>query len=146
MGSAPLDVRCNAIRAAWSCDTLDKAQTFIKGQGEQQSKLLLENYIGSTYSPSSSQHIDSIDPKTGKVFANIPTTSADDVEEALRAATVAFKTWSKTTAATRSKYLQRVAQLIRENRELLAVWESIDQGKTLARARIEVDRAESNFR
>jgi acyl-CoA reductase-like NAD-dependent aldehyde dehydrogenase len=35
--------------------------------------------------------------------------------------------------------------LMEENRELFAVWETIDQGKTLERARIEVDRAVSNF-
>jgi acyl-CoA reductase-like NAD-dependent aldehyde dehydrogenase len=143
MTSSP-DAHCDAIRDAWTCDTLEKAQAFIGSQGPQP-KLVMENFVGNTFKPAS-QHIDAVDPKTGKAFAKIPITSASDVEEALKMATAAFKTWSKTTAATRSKYLQRVAQLIQENHELLAVWESIDQGKTLARARIEVDRAISNFR
>jgi acyl-CoA reductase-like NAD-dependent aldehyde dehydrogenase len=34
---------------------------------------------------------------------------------------------------------------MQEHREVFAVWESIDQGKTLQRARVEVDRAISNF-
>jgi acyl-CoA reductase-like NAD-dependent aldehyde dehydrogenase len=67
------------------------------------------------------------------------------VDSAVLAAEAAFKTWSKTTRAERSKYLQRIAALIQENRELFAVWESIDQGKTLERGRVEVDRAVSNF-
>jgi acyl-CoA reductase-like NAD-dependent aldehyde dehydrogenase len=67
------------------------------------------------------------------------------VDSAVLAAEAAFKTWSKTTRTERSKYLQRIAALIQENRELFAVWESIDQGKTLERGRVEVDRAVSNF-
>ncbi|KAI0121057.1 aldehyde dehydrogenase domain-containing protein [Xylariales sp. AK1849] len=144
MGSLPLDAGCNAIHDAWECDSLDKAEVFIKGLGSE-AALVLENFIGNNFSASPEYHIDSIDPKTGKVFAKVPVSNAAEIDEALQAATTAFKSWSKTTAATRSKYLQRVAQLIQENRELLAVWESIDQGKTLARARIEVDRAVSNF-
>ena len=35
--------------------------------------------------------------------------------------------------------------LIYAHREVLAVWESLDQGKTIERARIEVERAVSNF-
>lgn len=91
-------------------------------------------------------YVDSINPKTGKSFARVPISSAAQVDHALQAATDAFKKWSRTTAAFRSSLLQRVAFLIEENKELLAVWESIDQGKTVARARVEVDRAATNFR
>ncbi|KAI1866733.1 uncharacterized protein JN550_007586 [Neoarthrinium moseri] len=143
MGSVSSEARCSAIRDAWGCDSLDKAEAFIQAQGEN-GRLAMENFVGNAFAPSS-QHMDSVDPKTGKAFAKVPISSAAEVDEALRKATAAFKGWSKTTVATRSKYLERVAQLIQENRELLAIWESIDQGKTLARARIEVDRAVSNF-
>lgn len=144
MGSVPVDAQCNAIRDAWSCDSLDKADAFLKA-GTGQNTLELENFVENNFTPSS-KHIETINPKTGDVYAKVPVSSADEVDTALKCATEAFKTWSKTTAVTRSKYLQRVAQLIQENRELFAVWESIDQGKTIERARVEVDRAVSNFR
>ncbi|KAH8646778.1 aldehyde dehydrogenase domain-containing protein [Xylariales sp. PMI_506] len=145
MGSIANDARCKAISDAWACDTLEKAEAFIKAQGSQPG-LVLENFVASGFTASQSgQHLDAVNPKTGKAFAKVPVSSADEVEAALKVATAAFKSWSKTTAAVRSKYLRRIAELLQENRELLAVWESIDQGKTLARARIEVDRAISNF-
>lgn len=145
MGStASGDARCSAIRDAWACDSLEKAEAFLQAQGNN-GRLVMENFVGNSFA-GSSQHIDATNPKTGQAFAQVPISSAAEVDEALKSATAAFKSWSKTTAAVRSKYLQRISQLIQENRELLAVWESIDQGKTLERARIEVDRAVSNFR
>ncbi|KAH7250903.1 Aldehyde/histidinol dehydrogenase, partial [Fusarium tricinctum] len=105
-----------------------------------------QNYVSNEFDTSSpANFFDSINPKTGKSFARVPISSAAQVDHALQAATNAFKTWSKTTAAYRSSLLERVARLVEENKELLAVWESIDQGKTLARARVEVDRAATNF-
>lgn len=145
----------STIQDVWSCDTLEKAEAFIASprhaSDESRYKIMMQNYVGGSFTTSpttsaSSQYIDAINPKTGKGFGQVPISSADQVEHALRAATEAFGAWSTTPAAARSKHLQRVAGLIQENRELFAVWESIDQGKTLERARIEVDRAVSNFK
>ncbi|KAI0142202.1 putative aldehyde dehydrogenase [Pestalotiopsis sp. NC0098] len=143
MGSVTTEARCKAILTSWDCNSMEKAENFLATQ-DSGAALELENFVSNKFSPSS-QHLDAINPKTGKVFARVPISSAEEVDFAVQNATEAFKTWSKTTAAARSKYLQRIAQLIQENHELFAVWESIDQGKTLARARIEVDRAISNF-
>ncbi|KAK7914343.1 aldehyde dehydrogenase (AldH12) [Apiospora marii] len=147
----------SVIQDVWACDTLEKAEAFIASprhasDDESPYKIKMQNYVGGAFTtPSSSsttttsQYIDAINPKTGRVFGQVPISSADEVEHALRAATEAFGSWSAKPAAARSKHLQRVAGLIQENRELFAVWESIDQGKTLERARVEVDRAVSNF-
>ena len=130
--------------ALWEYNTLEKAHLHLKHNKD--SPLVLQNYISNTFISSSLENqIDSFDPKTGKVYSHIPLSSASDVDHAVRAAETAFKSWSKTTRAERSKYLQKIAALIQENRELFAVWESIDQGKTVERARVEVDRAVSNF-
>lgn len=91
------------------------------------------------------EYIDSFEPKTGKIYSRIPISTVADVQDAVDAATEAFQAWSRTPRAERSRYLQRIAALIQQNREVLAIWESIDQGKTLERARMEVDRAVSNF-
>ncbi|KAK8075165.1 aldehyde dehydrogenase domain-containing protein [Apiospora hydei] len=154
----------SVIQDVWLCDTLEKAEAFIASPHHASSssdeggryKIKMQNYVGGSFTepPSTStttatatsQYIDAVDPKTGKTFGQVPISSADEVEHALRAATDAFGPWSTTPAAARSKHLQRVAQLIQEHRELFAVWESIDQGKTLERARVEVDRAVSNFK
>ncbi|ETS84095.1 hypothetical protein PFICI_02120 [Pestalotiopsis fici W106-1] len=143
MGSLSTEAGCQAIREAWNCTSLEKAESFLTTQGSS-APLELENFVSNKFNPST-QHLDAINPKTGKVFARVPVSSAQEVDEAVKNATDAFKSWSKTTVAVRSKYLQKIAQLIQENHELFAVWESLDQGKTLARARVEVDRAISNF-
>jgi delta 1-pyrroline-5-carboxylate dehydrogenase len=145
MGSIATEVRCKAICEAWNCNSLEKAEGFLSSQASGAAPLELENFVSNQFSPST-QHLDAVNPKTGKVFARVPVSSAEQVDEAVKSATEAFKTWSKTTVAVRSKHLQRIAQLIQENHELFAVWESLDQGKTLARARVEVDRAISNFK
>lgn len=139
MGSIATENRCKAICEAWNCNSLEKAEA------SRAAPLELENFVSNQFSPST-QHLDAVNPKTGKVFARVPVSSAEQVDGAVKSATEAFKTWSKTTVAVRSKHLQRIAQLIQENHELFAVWESLDQGKTLARARVEVDRAISNFK
>jgi acyl-CoA reductase-like NAD-dependent aldehyde dehydrogenase len=130
--------------ALWECNTLEKAHLYLTHNKD--SPLKLQNYISNTFiSPTSPNHIDSFNPKTGTVYCHIPLSSASDVDHAVLAAETAFKRWRKRTRAERSKYLQKIAALIQENRELFAVWESIDQGKTVERARVEVDRAVSNF-
>lgn len=149
MGSVTTEGRSPTLEQVWACDTLEKAEGFIKSQQAQGgSGFTLDNYVGNSFDRSSGggNSLPAINPKTGKVFAQVPVSSGGEVDTALQAATAAFKSWGKTPPPVRSKYLQRVSQLIQENKELFAVWESIDQGKTLARARVEVDRAVSNFR
>ncbi|EON98491.1 putative aldehyde dehydrogenase protein [Phaeoacremonium minimum UCRPA7] len=148
MGSVSADGRSPTLEQVWACDTIEKAEALIKSQQAQERPgFTLDNYVANSFDRFSGggKSLPAINPKTGKVFAQVPVSSAGEVEKALQAATAAFKSWSKTPAPVRSKYLQRVSQLIQENKELFAVWESIDQGKTLARARVEVDRAVSNF-
>ncbi|KAK6820922.1 aldehyde dehydrogenase (AldH12) [Apiospora arundinis] len=144
-GESP-EFGCSTIQDVWSCNTLEKAQALIADGGY---KIRMQNFVGGSFtsSPSSTttSYIDAINPKTGKAFGQVPISSAYQVEHALRAATDEFKDWSTTPVTIRSRHLRRVADLIQEHHELFAVWESIDQGKTLPRARIEVDRAVNNF-
>lgn len=129
--------------AIWSCNTLEKAHQYLAQN--KQSPLALLNYISNNFTSHFSRYIDSFNPQTGQLYAQVPLSNSQDVDNAVLAAETAFKTWSKTTRTERSRYLQKIARLIEENRELFAVWESLDQGKTVERARVEVDRAVSNF-
>lgn len=129
----------------WSCDTLEKATSLIRSRSRP---LILQNYVsGELGLPASisTEYIEVFEPKTGALFAKLPCTQSDDVQDVIGHARIAFQTWSKTTRAERSCYLRRISELLQKHGELFAVWESIDQGKTLERARIEVDRAISNF-
>ncbi|KAK4167189.1 putative aldehyde dehydrogenase [Cladorrhinum sp. PSN259] len=132
-------------RDIWTYDTLEKATDFISSRS---APISLCNFVGGHFisaKPASTQQIESFEPKTGRLLYTLPCTSPTEVEEAIGYARAAFPSWSKTSRAERSATLRRISELIHEHRELFAVWESIDQGKTLERARIEIDRAISNF-
>lgn len=134
------------MKNIWSCNTIEKAQSYLQTAFKTSSHIIISNYVGNSFiSKTANLYMDSFEPKTGRKYCKVPITSSEDVDSAISNAKEAFKTWSKTSRALRSKHLRKIADLIEENRELFAVWESIDQGKTLERARIEVDRAVSNF-
>lgn len=129
----------------WTLSTITAAESHLEDPSF--TPFTLGNLINGSFSSHPSElYIDSYNPKTGQVFARVCDTSLEQVNEAVEAADRAFPSWSATPPSTRSKYLLRVAGLIEERKELFAVWESIDQGKTLPRARAEVERAVSNFR
>jgi len=69
------------------------------------------------------------------------------VELAVSAANQAFPAWSVTPKEKRSEILLRLASLIDENIEQLAIAESIDNGKPLSLAKlVDIPRAAANFR
>jgi succinate-semialdehyde dehydrogenase/glutarate-semialdehyde dehydrogenase len=85
---------------------------------------------GSTY--------DVEDPATGTRVGTIPWVSGAETGRAIDAAQEAFLTWSMTTAAERAEKLQRMAQLVRDNLDILATMLTLEQGKPLAEARGEM--------
>lgn len=108
----------------------------------------LENYIdGNLIAPLSSRFLDCINPATAEVFAQIPDSNEQDVELAVNAAKKAFTIWSKTSNEERFKILNRIADLIDENLEELALAETNDNGKPLwLSKKVDIPRASSNFR
>ena len=74
---------------------------------------------------------ESINPYTAQPWATIPRAGAEDVDAAVRAARGAFESWSRTTAVTRARLMRRLAELIAENAERIAVVETTDNGKLI---------------
>lgn len=108
----------------------------------------IANYIaGSLQAPLNGKYIDNINPATGEVYSQIPDSDAKDVDEAVGAAKMAFERWGKTPAEERFRILNRIAELINENLDALALAESNDNGKPLwLSKRVDIPRASSNFR
>ena len=91
--------------------------------------------------------LDNYNPSKGEVYAKIANSSSEDVEKAYHAAKEAFPMWSNTTIEERSSILLKIASLIEENLEDLAVAEALDNGKPLSLAKtVDIPRASSNFR
>ena len=88
------------------------------------------NFIGGEFvPPKGGDYFENISPVTGKPFCEIPRSQAVDIELALDAAHAAKASWGKTPAADRALVIHRIADIMEENLEMLAVSETWDNGK-----------------
>ncbi|MDR5782252.1 aldehyde dehydrogenase [Caballeronia sp. LZ065] len=82
----------------------------------------------------SNESFDTLNPSTGKALAAIAKCDAKDVDRAVMAAREAFESgiWSKAAPSHRKAVLQRLAQLIDDNAEELALLEALEAGKPIS--------------
>ncbi|TFD65989.1 aldehyde dehydrogenase family protein [Cryobacterium sp. Hh38] len=91
-----------------------------------------ENWIGGEWvAPVKGQYFEDITPVTGKPFAEVARGTAEDIELALDAAHNAAPAWGKTSPAERAAVLNKIADIIDANTEMLAVAETWDNGKAV---------------
>lgn len=108
----------------------------------------IANYIaGTLQAPLSNKYMPNVNPATGETYSQTPDSDATDVEAAVAAARAALPAWSTTPAEERFKILNRIATLIDEHLDELALAETNDNGKPLLLSkRVDIPRASSNFR
>lgn len=108
----------------------------------------LENYIGGNLiGPLSGQFMENVNPATGEVLCHTPDSGGKDVDIAVTAAQRAFPAWSVTPVEERFRILNRIASLIDEHLDGLALAETTDNGKPLwLSKRVDIPRASANFR
>ena len=95
-------------------------------------KARYENWIGGKWVPPvKGQYFENVTPVTGKQFTEAALGTPEDIELALDAAHQAAPGWGKTPAADRALILNRIADRMTDNLELLAVAESWDNGKAI---------------
>jgi succinate-semialdehyde dehydrogenase/glutarate-semialdehyde dehydrogenase len=97
------------------------------------------NYIDGQWSAADDASVYSVnDPASETEIGQIPWSGAVETRRAIDAAQTAFTSWSLTTAAERAALLNRIAQLVRDNLDILASMLTLEQGKPLAEARNEM--------
>lgn len=108
----------------------------------------IANYIGGALqAPINGQYIPNINPATGEAYSLTPDSNSKDVDVAVAAAQAAFPKWSTTPTEERFRILNRIAELIDQNLDALALAETNDNGKPLwLSKRVDIPRASSNFR
>jgi succinate-semialdehyde dehydrogenase/glutarate-semialdehyde dehydrogenase len=79
-----------------------------------------------------------VNPATGETLADLPLATAADLDEALAAAQMGFEVWRKTDVNARAATLHKIADLIRERAEDIAVLMTTEQGKPIGESRTEV--------
>src|SRR6186713_3239502 len=77
----------------------------------------------------------------GSNVGNFPSSTPEDVKEALDAAESAYKSWKRTPLTERQNYIAEFLRLLKENRDELARIVTLENGKTIKESRAEVDSA-----
>jgi succinate-semialdehyde dehydrogenase/glutarate-semialdehyde dehydrogenase len=81
---------------------------------------------------------DVINPATEEALAHLPHASSADLDGALAAAGRGFAEWRATSAYDRGAIIYKAGELIRERADAIAETLTLEQGKVLAEARLEV--------
>jgi aldehyde dehydrogenase len=88
------------------------------------------NFIGGEWTPpAKGQYFENISPVTGQTFCEIPRSTSEDIDKALDSAHRAKAAWGKTSYAERAGILNKIADRLEANLEMLAVAETWDNGK-----------------
>ena len=86
-------------------------------------------------------------PYNNELLSEFPDASESDVDLAVKSAKEAFKTWRKTTVKERAKILNKIADIIDENKDLLATVETMDNGKPIRETKlVDIPLAATHFR
>ena len=108
----------------------------------------IKNYINGEFQNAlSGQTLESINPATGEVFATLPDSDVNDLNQAVEAAQKAQPSWGKQSAEFRAGFLAKMSLLILENLDALAEAETTDNGKPLWLSQsVDIPRAAANFK
>ncbi|MEK3886244.1 aldehyde dehydrogenase family protein [Bacillus sp. FSL K6-3431] len=105
----------------------ERLQKFLQGTKKM--------YINGEFVESSSgKTFDTPNPATGETLATLYEGEEQDIDKAVKAARKAFDDgeWSKMSAASRSKLMYKLADLMEDNKEALAQLETLDNGKPIS--------------
>ena len=95
-----------------------------------QLKSKYENYInGKWQAPVDGQYFDNHSPVDNSLIAQFPRSNHKDIELAIEAAHQAKESWAATPVAQRSNILLKIADVLEQNLEMLAIAETWDNGK-----------------
>ena len=95
-------------------------------------RLRYDNFIGGTWkAPVRGRYFTDKSPIDGSTLCEVARSDADDVERALDAAHSARINWARTAPSERARILNKIADRIEENLELLAHVETRDNGKPI---------------
>jgi aldehyde dehydrogenase (NAD+) len=90
---------------------------------------------GAWQSPAAGEYFDTHDPSTGEKLASVAQGSAADVDAAVQSARAASPKWQALTPHARARYLYALARLVQKHSRLLAVLETMDNGKPIRESR-----------
>jgi aldehyde dehydrogenase (NAD+) len=96
----------------------------------------LQHFIGGGWqAPAAGEYFDTVDPSNGEKLASVAQGSPADVDTAVKAARAASSGWRALSPHARARYLYAIARLVQKHSRLLAVLETMDNGKPIRESR-----------
>jgi aldehyde dehydrogenase (NAD+) len=95
-----------------------------------------QHFIGGEWqAPTAGEYFDTVDPSNGERLASVAQGSAADVDAAVKAARAASSAWRALTPHARARHLYAIARMVQKHSRLLAVLETMDNGKPIRESR-----------
>jgi malonate-semialdehyde dehydrogenase (acetylating)/methylmalonate-semialdehyde dehydrogenase len=101
----------------------------------------VENYIDGEFDRRDQDSMDVICPLDGSVISNVPLSTAQDLDRAVRAAQKAFPAWSALTFKERVQVFFKYRALLEKNLDELTHLVRLENGKTYGEAKAEVEKS-----
>ena len=129
----------NDMSVAEKLETLDygpapesraEADAWLDGHGRR-----FGHFIAGAWTEPGKETFETRNPATGELLATLSTGGENDIEIAVVAARKAFKTLSRLTGHQRARHLYALARLVQKHARLLAVLETLDNGKPIRESR-----------
>jgi aldehyde dehydrogenase (NAD+) len=105
-----------------------------------------QQFIGGRWVDGSGEVIESTNPYTGEVWAEVRSASAADVDAAVTAAAVASEEWRRTSGVERARLMFRLAEVMERDARRLAEVETTDNGKIIRETENQIRFAARNYR
>lgn len=107
----------------------------------------ISNFVdGEWLEASGTDELEVVDPATGRTLTSVTSSTAQDVDQAVQAASRALPAWAQAPAAERAAALLRLADLAETHGEELTLLECLDAGKPLTAARHEFEACVDTIR
>jgi len=101
----------------------------------------VKNYINGQFDRKDQNSMDVISPLDGSVISNLPLSTTQDVDRAVKAAHKAFGAWSDMTFKERIQIFFRYRALLEKNIDELSKLVHLENGKTYSEAKAEVEKS-----
>src|SRR5699024_5754493 len=105
----------------------------------------IKNFVGGKWIEANSDKTESVfNPATGEVIAEVPISSKEDVDDAVKVANEAFGEWKELAVPKRARILFKYQQLLVEQWVELAEVATIENGNSMQEAKGEEQRGMEN--
>ncbi len=95
-----------------------------------------QHFIGGEWrAPAAGEYFNTVDPSNGEKLASVAQGSSADIDAAVKAARAASSKWRALTPHARARCLYAIARLVQKHSRLLAVLETMDNGKPIRESR-----------